>query len=156
MRAVLAAHNVTDRRVFVADSFEGLPEPDEARYPQDRGDEHYKHGYLAVSKKEVEANFAKYGLLDEQVMFLEGWFKDTLPNAPIDKLAVIRLDGDMYESTMDALNNLYPRLSKGGFCIIDDYGLIRCKQAVDDFRAQHGIRNELVEIDQTSVFWEKT
>ena len=63
----------------------------------------------------VKANFEKYGLLDAQVVFLKGWFKDTLPAAPIGKLAVMRLDGDMYESTMDALKSLYPELSPGGY-----------------------------------------
>lgn len=155
MRAVLAAYGVTDRRVFVADSFEGLPKPNEAEYPQDKGDEHYKHKFLAVSQEQVEANFAKYGLLDEQVVFLKGWFKDTLPNSPIDKLAVMRLDGDTYESTMDALNNLYPKLSKGGFCIVDDYALKGCKQAIDEFRAKCNIKSKLVKIDQVSFFWQK-
>lgn len=155
MRAILATYRVTDRRVFVADSFEGLPKPDEAKYPQDEGDKHYKHQFLVVSKEQVEANFSKYGLLDEQVVFLKGWFKDTLPTAPIEKLAVMRLDGDTYGSTMDALNNLYPKLSKGGFCIVDDYALKRCKQAIDDFRAKYNIKSSLVKIDQMSVFWQK-
>jgi O-methyltransferase len=83
MRAVLAAHQVGDRRVFVADSFEGLPKPDAKQYPVDTGDQHHLLKFLAVSKEQVEANFAKYGLLDEQVVFLKGWFSDTLPKAPI-------------------------------------------------------------------------
>ncbi len=155
MRAVLAAYGITDRCVFVADSFEGLPKPNEAEYPQDKGDRHYRHKFLEVSQEQVEANFAKYGLLDEQVVFLKGWFKDTLPNAPIEKLAVMRLDGDMYESTTNALNNLYPKLSEGGFCIVDDYALRRCKQATDDFRAKRNITSSLVKIDHVSVFWQK-
>jgi O-methyltransferase len=120
MRGVLAAHDINDRRVFVADSFNGLPKPDD-RYPADKGDQHHKDRYLAVSKEEVENNFRKYGLLDGQVVFLKGWFKDSLPNAPIKRLSILRLDGDMYESTRDALTNLYPKLSVGGFCIVDDY-----------------------------------
>jgi hypothetical protein len=85
---------------------------------------------LAVSRDEVENNFRKYSLLDDKVVFLQGWFKDTLPNAPIEKLCVLRLDGDMYGSTIEALLNLYPRLSKGGFCIIDDYALDRSSERV--------------------------
>ncbi len=100
MRAVLAAYGVADRKVFVADSFEGLPRPDAAKYPADKGDSLYKHPFLAVSRENVENNFRKYGLLDEQVVFLQGWFKDTLPKAPIQKLSILRLDGDMYGSTM--------------------------------------------------------
>lgn len=67
--------------------------------------------------------------------FLPGWFRDTLPTAPVDSLAVMRLDGDMYESTMVALESLYPKLSPGGFAIIDDYGAVaECKLAVEDYR----------------------
>jgi hypothetical protein len=155
MRAILAAYGATDRRVFVADSFEGLPEPDEEKYPLDKGDDLYTYRILAVSKEEVEQNFRKYDLLDEQVVFLKGWFKDTLPVAPIEKLAVMRLDGDLYESTMDALVNLYPKLSDGGYCIVDDYALKTCKPAVDDFRREHGITSTLHEIDWTGRYWRK-
>jgi hypothetical protein len=155
MRAVLAAHGVFDRRVYVADSFEGLPEPDDAKYPADRGDTLHIHPYLAVSQEEVGRNFARYGLLDDQVVFLKGWFKDTLPSAPIERLAIMRLDGDMYESTMDGLTSLYPKLSPGGFCIIDDYALDGCRMAVDDFRRAHAISSELHAVDWTGRHWRK-
>jgi hypothetical protein len=155
MRAVLAAHGVTDRRVFVADSFAGLPPPDAEKYPQDRGDKHYKQTFLAVSRREVEENFRAYGLLDDQVVFLEGWFKDTLPSAPIERLAVMRLDGDMYGSTIEALEALYPKLSPGGFCVIDDYALAGCRRAVDDFRAANRIESPVERIDWSGVYWRK-
>ncbi len=155
MRAVLAVHRVTDRKVFVADSFEGLPRPDVVNFPRDRRDTHYLKRYLAISQEEVADNFRKYGLLDDQVVFLKGWFKDTLPVAPIERLAVLRLDGDMYGSTMDAFNNLYKKLSSGGFCIVDDYGLRHCKEAVDDFRKAQGIHAELKEVDWTGRYWRK-
>ena len=129
MKACLHARGDTRRRVFVADSFQGLPPPDLEKYPEDAGDRHFKLEHLAVSEEQVRANFERYGLLDERVVFLKGWFKDTLASAPIDKLAVMRLDGDMYESTMDALGPLYPKLSEGGFCIIDDYALPGCRKA---------------------------
>jgi hypothetical protein len=108
-----------------------------------------------VSQAEVEANFRKYGLLDAQVVFLKGWFKDTLPSAPIDRLSVMRLDGDMYESTMDALTSLYPKLSKGGYCIIDDYALQGCKEAVDNYRQQYSIGAVMNEVDWSGRFWRK-
>ncbi len=155
MRAVLKAHAATDRIVWVADSFEGLPAPDPEKYPEDSGDMHHKITFLAVSLETVQANFAKYELLDEQVRFLKGWFKDTLPNAPIKQLAVIRLDGDMYESTMDGLVNLYPRLSVGGYVIVDDYCLKGCQKAVHDFRALHGITEDIVDIDGTGAYWKR-
>ena len=84
-----------------------------------------------------------------------GWFKDTLPNAPIDSLSILRLDGDMYSSTMDALENLYPKLSVGGYCIVDDYCLSNCKAAVDDYRAKNSITAEFKEIDWSGSYWRK-
>jgi len=154
MRAVLAAYGIENRKVFVADSFEGLPKPDE-KYSADMSDKHHLSSYLAVSRDEVENNFRKYSLLDDKVVFLQGWFKDTLPTAPIEKLSILRLDGDMYSSTIEALINLYPKLSKGGFCIIDDYALHGCRKAVNDFRAQNRIDSEMHEIDWTGRFWRK-
>jgi O-methyltransferase/8-demethyl-8-(2,3-dimethoxy-alpha-L-rhamnosyl)tetracenomycin-C 4'-O-methyltransferase len=155
MRAVLKAYGVTDRRDFVADSFEGLPPPDPEKYPADAGDQHHTFTPLAVSLAQVRANFAKYDLLDDQVVFLKGWFKDTLPPAPIEQLAVLRLDGDMYESTMDALSALYDKVAPGGFIIVDDYALAGCNKAINDFRAARGIDDPLVGIDSMSCYWQK-
>jgi len=109
-----------------------------------------------VSLEEVKANFERYGLLDEQVQFLPGWFRDTLPRAPVEQLALLRLDGDMYESTMVALEALYPKLSAGGFLVVDDYGAIpACRQAVEDYRAVHGIEEPLERVDWTAVYWRR-
>ena len=156
MRAVLAAHGVTDRRVFVADSFQGLPPPDVSLYPKDRGDRHHEQIFLGISREEVEQNFRLYGLLDDQVVFLEGWFKDTLPKAPTNALCVMRLDGDMYQSTMEALTSLYPRLSPGGYCIIDDYDLQGACEAVDDYRRENRIACPIQRIDESGVFWQRS
>jgi O-methyltransferase len=156
MRAMLKAHNVTDRTVWVADSFEGLPKPDADKYAADKGDTHHTMRELMISKEIVEDNFRKYGLLDNQVQFLKGWFKDTLPTAPIKKVAIARLDGDMYESTMDGITNLYPKLSVGGFLLVDDYGgLEGCRRAIDDYRKQHGITEPIIKVDWTGVYWRK-
>jgi hypothetical protein len=156
MRAMLKAWEDTSRIVWVADSFEGLPEPDEHNYPKDKGDAHHTYGELAVPLQTVQENFRKYALLDNQVRFLKGWFKDTLPTAPIEKLAILRLDGDMYESTMDGLKNLYAKLSPGGFLIVDDYGAVpACKDAVHDFRRDNGISEEIIRIDWGGVYWQK-
>jgi hypothetical protein len=155
MRAMLAAYDVRDRRVWVADSFEGLPPPCSDRFPADKGSWLHKAAFLAVSLEEVQRNFAKYGLLDEQVVFLEGWFKDTLPRAPIAQLALLRLDGDLYESTMDALNALYDKVSPNGFIVVDDYRLPTCQQAIHDFRASNSISEPLENIDLTAAFWRK-
>jgi O-methyltransferase len=133
-----------------------LPPPDSARYPSDEGDTHHTIDFLRVTLDEVRANFTRYGLLDEQVRFLKGWFKDTLPGAPIEQLAVLRLDGDMYESTMDALNSLYPKLQPGGYIIIDDYVLEGCQEAVADFRSSNGISDQIIDIDGIGAFWQST
>lgn len=157
MRAVLYAHNVSDRSVWVADSFEGLPRANETQYPADAGSDFHTYAQLAVSLDEVRNNFRAYGLLDEQVRFLKGWFKDTLPTAPIGQLALIRLDGDMYESTMDALANLYPKLSHRGYVIVDDYHVVpACKAAVTDYCDKNGIKPEIIEIDGVGVYWRKS
>ncbi|MEE8360098.1 MAG: TylF/MycF family methyltransferase [Candidatus Omnitrophota bacterium] len=157
MRAALNAFGVKDRLVWVADSFEGLPEPDLEKYPEDVGDTLYRSKEIAVSLDVVKANFARYGLLDDQVRFIEGWFKDTLPKAPIKRLAVMRLDGDMYGSTIDALSSLYPKLSVGGYVIIDDYGAMEtCRKAVGDYRKENGLEDEIKEIDWTGAYWRKS
>ena len=164
MRAMLKLMNVTDRVIWAADSFEGLPEPDPEKYPLEAKAfksaammKHYKH--LAVSLEEVQRNFAAYGMLDGQVKFLKGWFKDTLPIAPIEKLAIMRLDGDYYESTRDALVNLYDKLSVGGYVIIDDYGedtWTYCRRAVEEFRDARGITDPLIKVDKPCSYWRKS
>lgn len=157
MRAVLAAYGDPERCVWLADSFAGVPKPDKENYSADKDMKQYLSGdVLAVSEAAVKVNFKRYGLLDDRVRFLAGWFKDTLRVPPIDCLALLRLDGDLYESTIQALEALYPRLSRGGFCIIDDYHAIdACRQAVTDYREKEGISVEIVEIDGTGVLWRK-
>ncbi|PZR56387.1 MAG: macrocin O-methyltransferase [Candidatus Meridianibacter frigidus] len=164
MRAVLRTYNEADRLVWVADSFEGLPEPDAERFPREAKAYHgammrKAFDHLAASLEEVQANFKAFGLLDDNVRFLKGWFKDTLPKAPIERLAVMRLDGDYYESTMDALTNLYDKVSIGGYVIIDDYGedsWTYCRQAVDEFRKLRGISDPMVQVDRPCFFWRRS
>jgi len=155
MRGVLAALGDEQRRVWVADSFEGLPAPDEERHPADAGLDWSDVETLKVDVESVRRNFERYDLLDDQVRFLVGWFADTLPDAPIEQLALLRLDGDLYGSTRDALDALYPKVSPGGFVIVDDYGgWESCRRAVDDYRAEHSIDAPLHEVDWTGVWWQ--
>jgi hypothetical protein len=190
MRAILKAHGVSNRVVWVADSFQGPPEPDTAAHPEDgffaelwskwsRGEPRSAALARARARRaargevagratnpaagtrpptldEVKRNFELYGLLDDQVRFLPGWFKDTLPTAPIAALAVLRLDGDFYASTLDALQSLYPKLSRGGYLIVDDFNLPPCAKAVLDYRQRHQIAEPLVKIDACGVFWRRT
>jgi O-methyltransferase len=155
MRAVLEAYGDEKRCVWLADSFAGVPSPDAANYSADEGIRlDLNADVLAVSEAEVRANFERYGLLDERVRFLPGWFKDTLPTAPIGHIALLRLDGDLYESTIQALDALYPRVSPGGFCIVDDYHAIdACRQAVTDYREKHEVTAKITDIDGSGVFW---
>lgn len=156
MRAVLHAYDVKDRRVWVADSFEGVPAPDEQKYPADKGSDYHTFRELAVPMETVSDNIAKYGLLDDRIVFLKGWFKDTLPAAPIKRLALLRLDGDLYESTMDALNALYDKLSPGGYVIVDDYHVVDgCRNAIHDFLAMRRLTPQLCEIDGVGIYWLK-
>lgn len=156
MRGILAANDITNRIVWVADSFEGVPPPS---HSEDHGFDisSSRLPFLAVSIDEVKELFMRYGLLDEQVKFLRGWFRDTLKNAPIEKISLLRLDGDLYESTMDALYPLYDKVSPGGYIIVDDYGSCQpCKKAITDFRESRNIIDEMIVIDTQSIFWKKS
>jgi O-methyltransferase len=151
MRAVLAAYHASERTVWVADSFAGLPEIDRTHDTFE-----WSKGDMAVSLQNVQNNFARYGLLDDQVRFLQGFFSDTLPKAPIRQLSILRVDADLYQSTMDVLNHLYASLSVGGYAIFDDYqNLPDCRRAIDTFRSQHGITEEIRPIDSRAVYWRK-
>jgi hypothetical protein len=205
MRAVLKAHGVTERKVFVCDTFleavaprphwilmpllqalASVPSrrwrrklfmmgqwlvgsakafPDSAEPSEDWVEfvvASVRHPSMipkcgGTGLNEVKSAFARYGLLDEQVVFLQGFFADTLPDAPIDRLAVIRLDGDTYESTRDGISLLYPKLSEGGFCVVDDYGAFsECRRAIDEYRQAHKIEDEIIAIDKMGVYWRKS
>ncbi len=154
MRAVLAAHGDTSRCVWAADSFEGMPRPSAEKDKEsliDLSD----NEYLSASLEDVRANFARFGLLGDQVHFLKGWFQDTLVDAPIERLSILRLDCDLYGSTMLALNALYRRVQPGGYVIVDDYGSWRTsKAAVDEYRREHRITEPLRDIDGQGYYWQ--
>ncbi len=155
-RAVLGAYGVRDRRVILADSFEGLPPPDTDHYPADEGSIFHEYRELAVSEDEVRSNFEKFRLLDDQVVMLKGWFKDTIPFFPSNQIAVLRLDGDLYESTIIPLAHLFDKVSPGGWIIVDDYECVAaCKLAVQDFLSERGLTPEIQQIDGVGVFFEK-
>jgi O-methyltransferase/8-demethyl-8-(2,3-dimethoxy-alpha-L-rhamnosyl)tetracenomycin-C 4'-O-methyltransferase len=156
MRGVLAANLISDRRIYVADSFAGLPPADAAAYPADRGFDLDRYPQLAVPLEEVRKNFARYDLLDEQVVFIKGFFSETLPTLQAGPFALLRLDGDLYESTYVALQALYPKLSHRGFVIVDDFNAFPpCKQAVLDYRHEMKIDCPMHEIDWTAYWWRK-
>jgi O-methyltransferase len=151
MKGLVKYHN-EPRKVFVADSFEGLPKPD-PKYSADSGDIHHTLNFLAVDVETVKNNFRAYDLLDDDVVFVKGFFETSLKDAPIDKLCILRLDGDMYSSTIQVLDQLYSKVSPGGFVIVDDWTLTGCRKAIIDFRATHGITAPMVAIDDSSAYW---
>jgi O-methyltransferase len=156
MRAVLKANAVSDRIIWCADSFSGMPIANDKDIIIDPNSDLSDQAYLNVSLEQVQGNFARFGLLDQQVRFLKGWFRDTLPSAPISRLAILRLDGDLYESTMDALASLYDKLSHGGFIIVDDYNTWKgCKEAIDEFRTSRSIKSPILSIDHSAIMWRK-
>lgn len=155
-RAVLKVYGVTDRKIILADSFEGLPPPDGKTYPADAGATWHKMSPLAVSLEQVQENFKKFDFLDDQVVFLKGWFKDTMPLVESKKIAVLRLDGDMYESTITVLDALYDKVTVGGWVIVDDYDWVpACKQAVTDFLERRKLTPNILPIDGVGVYFQK-
>jgi hypothetical protein len=156
MRGLLEAYEEPDRVVWAADSFEGLPPPTMAPDVEFGLDlSRAQCPMLAVGLDQVKRTVDAYGLLDARVRFLEGWFKDTLGKARIARLALLRLDGDIYESTMDALGALYGKVAPGGFVIVDDLFVPTCRQAVNEFRAAHRIDEPIVMIDSFGGYWRK-
>jgi O-methyltransferase len=152
MRAALKAFRSADRKVWAVDSFAGLPPINDQKETFA-----WERGNMAVSLEEVQATFARYGLLDDQVCFLKGYFCDTLPNPYIGRLAILRVDADLYSSTMDVLHALYPALSVGGYAVFDDYrNLPDCRRAIDEFRKEKGILDEIHPIDERAIYWQRS
>jgi O-methyltransferase len=133
--------NKSGRRVWAVDSFAGIP-----RYggPRDRADpvDDWPDRWVA-GIDEVREHFARYGLLDHRVRFVKGMLSNTLRRAPFQRLALARLDVDSYASYRDALQLLYPRMSKGGCIIFDDWHLESCRSAVADFRRHYRVRERV-------------
>lgn len=156
MRAILEAYQERARRVWVADSFVGFPEDTFEELKSYGMSDPVALNRWAAPLEEVQENFRRYGLLDEQVQFLKGWFQDTLPTAPIAQLAILRLDADLYSATRQTLETLYPKLAPGGYLIVDDYyAFDDCRRAVREYRAEQGIQESLLRVDPACVYWRK-
>lgn len=155
MRATLDSLGVDDRTVWLADSFNGFPTPDDEAFPEDKDLNLSQEDFLAVPVEEVRGHFARFGL-SEGLEFVEGYFEDTMPGLTGGSWAIARLDGDTYESTLLSLRSLYPGLAKGGFLILDDYGFLpECRKAVEDFREEANVTEPIVPIDWTGARWRK-
>lgn len=154
LMALVASENKEDRKVWLFDSFEGLPEPtiedaaDVVEHPgKNRHSDAIHKGYCLGTYDEVERLlFSRLHLSKNNVFMIEGWFQDTLPRYKdeIGAISVLRVDGDWYESTKCCLENLYDNVVAGGHIIIDDYGsVIGCQKAVDEFLKKKGLEVEL-------------
>jgi hypothetical protein len=155
-RGILQANNQTYRKSFVCDSFQGLPPGDRDLDPKDKNWNTFN--YLEVSELIVAENFKAAGVLDPNVIFVKGFFNDTMPEVAkmTESLAIMRLDGDMYESTVDVLYHLYEKLSIGGYVIMDDWNFHPSKTACEDFFKAHNISPAIIEVDKLSAYWQKT
>lgn len=159
MAGMLAERGIRGRSIILADSFCGFPKRGSQADQSETGDfwDRFsnEHREIAVTEAEVRATFERFGLLGPDVRFLSGWFSETLPRAPVERLALLRLDGDTFGATEIALDRLYDKLSPGGFLIVDDYNIPECRAAVSVFRERHKIRERIARIDWTGIFWRK-
>lgn len=156
MRATLDTLGAEDRTVVVADSFQGFPEaPGDLAEGYDLSLDLAGCDFLAVPLEEVKENFSRFGC-ERGVSFIPGFFQDTLPALAGRKWSIIRLDGDTYEAVWTGLESLYAGLSLGGYVVVDDYlALDRCREAIDDYRREHGITEPLEQIDWCGSRWRK-
>jgi hypothetical protein len=187
MTAVLLGLEPTsNRHIFLADSFKGLPKDagvsswksnsdNSSAYSKALGGNikssfHGKEGQFKTSRESFETNMKKNGFditkLQHRVTVLEGFFADTLPQLKSKnaKLSFLRLDGDLYISTMQALENAYELVQPGGYIYVDDYGSFEgCRRAVDYFKKSVGDNAPLFQIFEhdaspspfEAVWWRK-
>jgi Macrocin-O-methyltransferase (TylF)/Methyltransferase domain len=144
MRGYLEAHELSGRRVWVADNF-GRGATDENGAPA-----------LPPDLNTVREGFDRFGLLDDRVAFLQGPLTRTLAEAPIHKVSLLRVDGHEPDEVRAALEWLYGKVTPGGFVVIDDYGHPACGAAVDDFRSERGVIDPLERVGWDGAVWLKT
>jgi hypothetical protein len=157
MRATLDTLGADDRTVWVADSFQGFPQPESASEDHELELHMSAIDYLAPPLDEVRGYFARFGCADG-VEFAPGFFEETMATLRGRQWSVIRLDADSYKATRLALQALYTGLAVGGYLIVDDYYHLHidvCRRAVDDFRREHGIAEPLERIDSTGARWRR-
>ena len=114
-------------------------------------------GELVASQADAEQLLRKIGYPADMVKFHVGWFQDTVPRAAaqIGPIAILRLDGDLYESYMVALDHLWDHVVTGGFVIIDDWVFKGCREAVTEFFAKRNVRSYLNSADATVKYVQK-
>lgn len=150
MRALIEGYGMTDRKVFAADSFAGIPKNVHA---QNDAVDSWSDRWVAPLDQ-VKQSIERFGLLDDKIVFVVGFFADSLKQLSGERFALIRLDSDSYDSVETSLDYLYPLLSKSGIVIIDDWHLAGCKQAVLEYRSQHGIHDP-IQVSDNNAYWVK-
>jgi hypothetical protein len=153
------------RPTWLFDSFEGLPEPTSRdgqaarEYAHDRaGGELASIGECVASEHDAEQIMSKLGIDPRSVKIVKGWFQDTLPIAvkAVGPIALLRLDGDWYESTRLCLDVLFESVESGGYVVLDDYDFWQgSRTAVDEFLAERGLRPELQRIFRGGRYFSK-
>ena len=152
MLATLRDFDKKNRLFFAADSFQGLPTPTSEDAINISAHRHWRKGQHRTSLTSFNNNMKRNGMYlggtHERLRILEGWFHETLPTAGIKDISFLRLDGDLYASTMDGLVMLYHKVVPGGLVYVDDYMAPGCRRAVHEFREKHGITTRMIPIWQ--------
>lgn len=145
--AMVAAGENQQRHCWFFDSFEGLPDPTADDFAEGQTGRHIRPlprgSCLGTIEQVSNLLFDKFALPREQITLVKGWFQDTLPThaEQVGPIALLRVDGDWYESTRCCLESLYDRVSPGGSIIIDDYcSCYGAKKATDEFLLERGIQ----------------
>jgi O-methyltransferase len=140
--AMTLMHYGADRMLWLYDTFEGMPPPTEADVHQSgktaaemlrtAAPTDWVRAYASLA--EVKANLARTGYPESRLRYVQGKVEDTLPDNAPERISLLRLDTDWYESTKAELDILWPRLQRGGVLILDDYGnWAGARKAVDEF-----------------------
>lgn len=140
-----------DRKVYLFDSFEGICThgDKDIEFTQSHGkgdnDQRKSSGITSCSLNEVQKLVKAYHPNNDNFIYVKGWYIDTLPKLTNEKFAVLRLDCDLYSSYKVCFENLWKRLSKGGYLIIDDYTLTGCKEAIKECLPKY-YQNKFIQI----------
>jgi len=162
LMALANEYSKGNRHIWLFDSFEGLPEPTAKDYVDNKTGNHFrplpKGACLGTLDQVSELLFEHFQFDSNNISLIKGWFQDTLPIAgkDIQNIAVLRLDGDWYDSTLCCLKNLFPKVVKGGYIIIDDYfSCFGSRKAVDEYLSLENRIYELIPDGRGGVYFKK-
>lgn len=146
---IMMRQGAPDKLIHVFDSFQGIPKPsnrddqipgirmlnkvEQSKLPNPGEQPLETTGVTAVTRQSFETHMKESGAGIENLVIHEGWFEETIPTAEIGDIAILRLDGDLYNSTFVCLKYLFPKLIKGGVLILDDYQLKGCYDACEEY-----------------------